>query len=85
MTKEQEQKEADQNLREAIIQHAIAYDMADGDTDLLQDYAIVSHWASRYTPGIFHYNTHYSRPSMPYHISIGLFYTGISCIEEADV
>lgn len=74
MTKE----EADAALAKAIHDHAMVYDLADGEAEFLNDYAFVCHWqktgepateGSRYTIG-FH------AEAVPTHLARGLFEVG---------
>jgi hypothetical protein len=65
--------EADQDLRQAIINHAIAYEITDVDDELLSEYAVVAHWQKIEADGNSRYTTHYHTPTIPNHVAVGLF------------
>ncbi len=75
--------EADEALAAAIRDHAVAYDIADPDSELLGDYAVIANWQpvdgdereSRYT-------THFHRPCVPSHIATGLFVTASNVVAD---
>jgi hypothetical protein len=74
---------ADNNLREAIIAHAIAHDLCD-DVEMLGDFGVIAHWhrmdGSRV--GRSTYTTHFSQNPCPNHIAVGLFEVGIGLAES---
>lgn len=71
--------EATTQLRKAIIDHAIAHEICDVDSELLEDFAIIVSWTkvTETYPGTTHYTTHFSIQSMPTHLVLGLFQTGL--------
>lgn len=75
------QDEADQALRQAIIDHATAYDLSDAD-EMLSDYAVVAHWQPAEEDGTSRYTTHFARNPTPTHIAAGLFTTGARLVME---
>ena len=77
--------EADEALRKAILDHAEAYEITDGDL-MLSEYAVVGSWQPVEANGRTFYTTQFDRPNVPTHIAVGLFNVGasLSDIDEDD-
>ena len=67
--------EADSALRQAIINHAMAYDIAVPD-ELLSEYAVIASWQSIEEDGQSRYTTQFQSARVPIHVAVGLFRTG---------
>lgn len=75
------QHKADDDLRQAIINHALAYEMVVSPaTELLNEYAVVAHWQRLEGDGTSTYTTHYHQSPCPHHTAIGLFTTGADLV-----
>ena len=75
-------EQATEALHRAIIDHARAYDLTDGD-ELLSDWAIVSTWQPVEADGCSRYLTHFERHEhTPFHIALGLFEAGSQLVRE---
>lgn len=73
--------EADQALRKAIVDHALAYDLLEPG-EMLDDYGVIASWAVPVEDGNCRYTTHYHRGSIPDHIAVGLFQTGVHLAQD---
>lgn len=64
--------EADNALRQAIMDHAKAYDMQAAD-ELLDEYAIISSWQPLEARNTRSYTLHFHTEHIPAHVAAGLF------------
>ncbi len=51
-------EEADNNLRKAIIEHAVAYEMYDEPEIMLNHYFIVAHWVENDGASLYTHHLH---------------------------
>lgn len=75
--------EADNNLRQAIIEHAEAYDINAKDS-ILNHYGVICHWQRFEANGRSSYTTHFHTNDVPNHIAVGLFQTGVDLVKAQD-
>lgn len=81
MAETQEQIAADAALRDAIIQHSIAYGLYE-DGELLDQYAVISAWQPAAETGQHNYLTAFHTNTVPQHVAIGLFTLGVELVLE---
>ena len=74
--------EADEQLAQAIRNHAIAYDLTHHDA-LLADYAIIANWQPIQQDDTARYTLHFADPNTVSHIARGLFVTALELINRA--
>jgi hypothetical protein len=77
--------DAEENLRRAIIDHALALDAADPNVEMLNEYAIVAHWQPiEDDDGHSRYTTQFHREHIPAHTAVGLFRMGERFLSGGD-
>jgi len=69
-------EEATEQLRSAIIDHAVAHGIADPAVELLDQFAIVAHWQAVEADDRARYTTQFHANTIPSHVAIGLFRSG---------
>lgn len=74
--------EADEQLANAIRNHAITAGIANPDAELLDSYAIIACWAPVEGDGTHTYTTHFDHPEVPTHVAVGLFAYGAQLAQE---
>lgn len=72
-------QEADNRLRQAIIDQAEAYGLRE-DSEMLNEFSVISHWVAVEDDGKSRYTTTYHHPSVPDHTAIGLLEMGLALI-----
>lgn len=75
--------EADDRLRQAIMDHAEAHSLIEPG-EMLNEYAVVAHWQPVVEDGVSRYTEHYNRSPIPQHVAIGLFEVAIQHLIEGD-
>lgn len=76
--------EADAALRQALLDHADAYELRDAD-ELLDDFAAIVHWQKVEDDHRSRYSHHYARQgNTPHHVAVGLFQSALGHILQTD-
>lgn len=76
-------EQADENLAQAIRDHAVAYELCKPG-ELLGDYAVVANWQPEEDRGVSSYTVAFHRPTVPDHVARGLFATGLAHLDYED-
>ena len=75
-------EQATEQLSKAIIDHAAAFGMTDGD-ELLSEWAIVSNWQPVQFDGASRYLTQFpAHEATPFHVAVGMFEVGAQLVRE---
>ena len=72
---------ADDQMRAAILEHADAY-MLSRDDEMLNQFALIVHWATVEADGKSRYSTHYHSDDVPGHVAYGLFSYGAQLCQD---
>lgn len=75
-------EEAETQLHKAIIDHAVAFDIANPETEILNHFAIIAHWQKVEDSDSSRYTNQYHSETMPYHVGKGLYSTAVDLLRS---
>lgn len=74
--------QATEQLSKAIVDHAAAHGLTDGD-ELLSEWAVVSNWQPIISDGASRYLTQFpGAESTPFHVAVGMLQAGLWMCRE---
>lgn len=75
--------EATEALYKAIVDHAVALDIAEPDVEMLNNFAIVAHWQKiEVGDGRSRYTNQFHSEGVPAHVAVGLLHIGLDILVD---